>query len=223
MENIFFYGYFKGLLISFAIFFLLREVCTFFNSRKLKYAFTPLIPLSIILLAVGSLNFIRLNEYIFLILLGLLLSLIGDTTLMIEEVNLLNLGLMFFMLAHFTYIAAFASVYTFAFWNIGIAAVLICGIIIFYGRIKRKLRKNYPPVLVYMLVISTMIFFAFARLGNGITPKAIMISFGATLFFLSDSLLAVNSFLKEIPHSSVYTWSLYAPAQLLIAISCYLD
>jgi hypothetical protein len=43
---------------------------------------------------------------------------------------------------------------------------------------------------------------------------------GATVFVISDIVLAVSAFLSPIPHSTVFTWALYAPARLMIALSC---
>jgi len=66
-----------------------------------------------------------------------------------------------------------------------------------------------------------MAFFAWGRLGASISRHTFFIALGATLFVVSDLLLAINAFIRPIPHSTVFTWSLYAPAQFLIALSCF--
>jgi uncharacterized membrane protein YhhN len=49
----------------------------------------------------------------------------------------------------------------------------------------------------------------------------VLLPAGAVLFVISDVVLAINTFVKKIPHSTVLTWSLYAPAQLFFALSCF--
>jgi uncharacterized membrane protein YhhN len=53
------------------------------------------------------------------------------------------------------------------------------------------------------------------------SPKAALLPVGATLFVVSDAVLGINTFVRRIPHSTVLTWSLYAPAQFCIAVSCF--
>ena len=221
MAGIFSIPYFKLLLAVFGIVFVLREYFSFRRTLVLKYIFTPLITMSVILFVLLSIKMRGLESYSFLILLGLMLSLVGDTILMIEELSKFFNGLLFFLMAHISYICAFSLNYSFQPWNAGIGLVLLLIIAAGFGRFRGKLHKYKIPVLMYMLMISLMLFLAFGSLNGGVNPRSLLTVVGAVTFTLSDIVLAVNAFIFPIPKSTVITWALYAPAQLLIAMTCF--
>jgi uncharacterized membrane protein YhhN len=197
-----------------------REIFTYRNNLMLKYLLTPLVTFSVIITAMFSLR-INNDIYIFIIIAGLIFSLIGDTILMIEEKRFFIHGLLFFLLAQISYASALAEGYRFQLWNIIIAFPLLICIFILFKAIRQKSPGTAKAVLVYMMVISAMVFFAFAKFNNGVNVKSCLLSAGATLFLVSDIILAVNEFIMEIPNSSIFVWLAYAPAQFLIGLSCY--
>ncbi len=207
-------------LVSFSILLLLREFFAYKRVLALKYLLTPLVTISILLVIPVSINNSGVNSYRILIFTALLMSLVADTLLMIEEVNLLKPGILFFMLAHIFYTAAFSGGFSFQGWNFLIIILLI----LFLKKISRvflgKAGDMRIPVMAYMLVISVMVFFAVSTFNKGYTARSFLLTAGALLFVASDMVLAFNQFVKEIPHSTVKTWALYAPAQMLIALSC---
>ena len=206
---------------SFSLVFLVREYVAFRKILPLKYVFTPLVTVTIIVFGLLSFLVTGITVFSFFIITGLMLSLIGDTLMMLEEVNYIQHGLLFFLVAHIMYIAALSGGYTFRLWNIVPGLVLGMLLVVFYIKIRRKTGKTNIPVLVYMFAISAMIFFAVSHFNNGTTPKAVILSIGAVLFCVSDTILAVNQFIRPITHSTVFTWLTYGPAQFLIALSCY--
>lgn len=207
--------------IIFVFFLILREFFTYKKDIMLKYLFTPLVSAAVIITALLSLRFNYGNTYNYIIITGLLFSLVGDTILMIEAVNLFLQGLIFFLFAQISYAFAFAINYHFEVWNIFVAAGLLAVIIIFYNIIKKKAAGKAYLVLIYMIVISVMVYLAIGRLNDGVSAKGLLVAIGALLFLVSDVLLAVNEFVMKLPNATVIVWAVYAPSQLLIALSCY--
>jgi uncharacterized membrane protein YhhN len=205
--------------IFFIAVFLLREFAALRRSRRFKYLLTPLVTVSIIFIPVIAAGDSGLNRYNALIICALILSLVGDTLLMIEETDLLKYGMIYFLAAHVMYASAFVSGYTFRWWNLVLLAFLIIASVSHVKRISSAAGRLTIPVAVYMTAIIVMIFFAVTQLNSGVTAASLMAASGALLFGVSDYLISVNNFLRKIENSTVYTWLLYAPAQFLIAAS----
>ena len=79
------------------------------DNKRLFYVFKPLTTLSIAALCWYLAP--TLNSYVYLILLGLLLSTLGDIFLMLPKDRFIP-GLASFLLAHLAYIVTFASTFT---------------------------------------------------------------------------------------------------------------
>jgi|GEM_PF-271112 len=213
--------YIKTILLLLSIVFLFREVVSYLNIIPLKYLSTPLITTLILLVAILSQLGHSLNRYKFIVMMGLITALIADTLLMIVEVNLLQYGIVFFMITHILYLIAFSHNIKIKPWNIMVMIIQITAIVLFFFVVKGKTKGLDIPVLMYMILISTMGFFALTHINRGKSSHVIFLVTGALLFMVSDIILAVNAFLYTIPHSTVLTWATYAPAQLLIAFSCF--
>jgi len=219
--DVFSIQYFTPLLIAFFVILLIREYVSYRKILTLKYITTPLVTFSIILACLLAMTVQGIHNFSFMIMLGLLLSLIADTLLMIEEVNLFLQGLVYFTFAHLAYVAAFSTGYVFYTWNIMLALVILAAALLYYRAIWKARGTHYIPALVYMIILGSMLFFAVTSLNNGINRRGLFLTVGAIFFVLSDIVLGYNTFIRPIPHSTVLTWSLYAPAQMFIAISCY--
>ncbi len=207
--------YFPYLLASFVVIFSLRELVSFKKIISLQYFLTPLVTLSIIVIALFSFSFQGMTRYSFFVLIALVLSLIGDVILMNEDSNLFTHGLLFFLLAHLSYVLAFSIGYEFRYWNGAVAILLfVLNLALFY---KIKVKSAF----IYGLVLSAMVYFAFSGFNGGYSLKALLLVTGAVLFYFSDAILAVDRFYRSIPHSTVITWLLYALAQLCFALTTY--
>lgn len=185
-----------------------------YKTRLLKYLCTPIITLISMCIATMSLLHTSGTMFTLFIIIGLAISIVADTFLMIDEVNLFQEGLIYFVLVHLLYISGLFPLYQFAPWQ---CIVLICIIIIDITLIYllRNTKKEYLiPVIIYMIIISIMVF-----ISSGVNSMLFM--FGAFLFMFSDCILAYNTFYKPIPYAHILTWILYAPAQLFIALSCW--
>ncbi len=186
--------------------------------QRLTYIFKPLTLVLIILLAAVP-KYPVTHLYRYLIIGGLVCSLVGDTFLL--KKSRFVQGLLSFLVAHILYIVAFvnASGGKFSSW----AAWLF---VIHGGAMLRwlwpGLGKMKVPVVVYMLAL---LFMAVAGTswslqsggwrGNG----AYLVGIGAILFVISDSILAVDKFRQSFRSAQLLILITYFAAQLLIALS----
>lgn len=185
--------------------------------KRNVYLFKPLTMVWIILIALLSKSQVS-AFYKYMIVAGLLCSLLGDIFLMLPSDRFVP-GLLSFLVAHLFYIAAFAS------GGVHLSTALWCAIpLLIYGSV--MIRALFPhlgrmklAVVVYMLVILVMAWLALSRfVGTGQAGSALAF-FGALLFTVSDSILAVNRFKGSIDHAQLYILSTYFTAQWLIALS----
>ncbi len=149
------------------------------------------------------------------ILIGLVFSWLGDVLLYFEFVY----GLVAFLLAHLAYIWAFSRGCR---WS-GLlrAGIPYAGAVLFYGLallvlLYPHLDSKRIPVLLYMVVILTMLITALAR-KQWVNRTCYWLSVaGALLFVLSDSLLAIRSFICPYPFSGLLIMGMYTLAEFLI-------
>jgi uncharacterized membrane protein YhhN len=210
------------LILVFIAAFSFREYFAFNNSLKGKYFLTPLITLCVASMALFATGMYGISLYRAMILMGVMCALVADTMLMVVEVDLLRFGILYFLVGHLFYIAAFSLDYFFMTWNLVPALVIALTGIVFFLKVRGSTGSMTAPVAVYLIVLSSMLFLAISGLNHGIEHNRVFAALGAFLFAMSDVVLAVNAFVKKIPHSTVITWSMYAPAQMLLALSCFL-
>ena len=208
-------------MLSLAAVFTAREIVTYRENYSLKYIFTPLVTACIAGLVILSIIDGGITAYRVLILTALMFSLIADTMLMVVEVDLMEQGITYFLLAHVFYSIAFSLSYAFKGWNMIIAAVLLIFLIVFYQGIRNTVGRLKIPILSYTIVLCTMLFFALSCLNHNVTRRELFIIGGAILFAISDFLIVYLTFIKPHKKESVIVWAVYAPAQLLIALSCF--
>lgn len=141
---------------------------------------------------------------------ALTLSLLGDVYLMLPD-QLFPAGLAAFLLAHVAYIVDFdATPLARAVWFVVVAgAALPLALRIMRAVPAAPLRVG---VGVYMAAISLMVASAIAS--GGMVATA-----GALLFFLSDSLIAVDRFVAPFAAARVAIIVTYHVAQLLLVIA----
>ena len=151
------------------------------------------------------------------IVLGLITGALADAVI----ISAFLPGLVLFLLAHIAYIAVFVmdsrrpAVQSLAVSSV-FAGVLFAVIVVLGDSGGMEL-----PILAYSLVIAAMWWRAFARAGEAHIPRASAIAgiVGATLFMISDSVLAVGSFVSAIPGQSFIVMPLYWLAQAGFAVS----
>lgn len=155
---------------------------------------------------------------------GIVCSLLGDVLLMLPH-NLFVPGLVAFLCGHLCFLAAFLGDSRFAARPPWLLASLGYGTInlwLLWNSIEASLRL---PVIVYVVVLAGMGGQALVRArvftqhGDAQAGSARRAAMGATLFMLSDSLLAWNRFHAPIPLSSLWVLSTYYLALWWIASS----
>jgi uncharacterized membrane protein YhhN len=196
------------------------------NLKSLDYFLKPAVMISLIIWLLQNGGF---NDGMLWFVLGAVLSLAGDIFLMLPP-NWFLAGLISFLLAHISYIVAL---------NTSFPSVTPAGVIIFilisliswqlYIRLAKGIdtrgsKKLKSPVMIYVIVISLMTFSAvltFFREDWSLWSAA-LISGGAALFFISDSILAWERFVVPISHGRLIRRVAYHLAQAGILVGAAL-
>jgi len=141
---------------------------------------------------------------------ALFFSWVGDVLLMLPY-NLFVFGLASFLLAHIFYIRHFWGEWDrqqvpFHWSTTGGVVVYLVAFLLFLYPVLGALKI---PVILYGFVISTMLLLALHTRRSGY-------AFGAALFVLSDSLLAINKFHTQFPFAALLVMSTYGLAQFYL-------
>jgi len=178
------------------------------------YLFKPLTLLLIILIPVlGGVSFTPLTG---LILAGLLFSLLGDIFLMLPSDPFLA-GLVAFLIAHLCYGAGFLiDQGEVVFWPT-LPLFSLVGVIGWL--LKGGMGKMKTPGMIYMGVITIMVWLSWSRWINGGELDHLLAFCGAVSFMLSDLLLAVNRFKVSFKAARGLNLAAYYAGQCLIALS----
>ncbi len=154
---------------------------------------------------------------------GLILSLvfifscIGDVMLGLYREDLFIYGLMAFLIAHLFYIWLFTRNFPSHLRTSAKKQLLVLWLLIYSAALTAWLWSGLGdlriPALVYLCVITLMCITAILA---DFSHSSIV--FGALLFLLSDSLIAVNKFKMPIPYSPYAIWVTYYLGQCLIAL-----
>lgn len=192
----------------------------------LHYVCKPLAMVLLLLLAVRAVAPVS-ARYRGTILLGLLFSLLGDIFLMLP-VDLFLAGLGAFLLAHLCYMSAFFASSDARTRLTSIAVFAVFGIANLVGLLPRLEHAMRVPVITYVIALLLMAGFALARARSqraregataAVAASARLAAIGATLFVVSDTLLAWNRFGGGIPLASLWVLATYFIAQWYIARS----
>lgn len=159
---------------------------------------------------------------------GFALSLAGDVFLMLRRERLFLAGLVAFLLAHVCYVVGFNS--TLPPWPSLLLLIPIAGTgaLLFRG-LARGLRgrgqeRMLVPVAVYSLVLSAMLFSAWATLFRPAwgALRSLSAVVGASLFFASDGMLAWDRFVRSFPMARLWIHVTYHLGQWALAVSVIL-
>lgn len=153
-----------------------------------------------------------------LLCLAVLLSWLGDVALMYAADQIYFLiGIGFFLTAHVIYILVLKRS---SFQPLTLDVLRVLPFILFATALFKFLIPSAGdfaiPVFVYGVVISIMAGTARLREGNTSQESYKWAMYGAALFLISDSLLAIDKFYEAIPLSGLWIMSTYLAAQLLL-------
>lgn len=157
-----------------------------------------------------------------LMVLGLVLSALGDAFLAYEgEKNFMG-GLSSFLLAHIAYGVLFHEIghlriLTGETWRLVAAGIAVVLAVVLVAYLWRPAGRLAPAVLAYATAIAAM-----AILSLGVPPVAVFA--GAALFLSSDAVLAIETFRMEKSHpmrwlAALYVWASYFAAQVVLTLA----
>lgn len=199
----------------------LKVWAEFRGDRRQVYVWKPLstvLVIAVALLSLGQPN--AVPAFTLWVTAGLVLSLGGDVALMLDSRRAFLVGLVLFLLAHMAYSIGFTIWNGFHLQDLISAAVLLVLAVAVYLYLRPGLDGMQGPVIFYIVVICFMVNRAISTFfGDTFTlTQAWLLSVGATLFWLSDLLLAVNRF-RRPSEANRFGLYLYYGGQLLIALS----
>ena len=156
---------------------------------------------------------------------GLVFSLAGDIFLMLPGERLFLHGLISFLLGHVCYVVGMNPTFPpYPSLVFLVAVALIWAM--FYRFLAAGMRRRgqtslLAPVAVYSAVIGLMLFSAWATLFRPEwTPlRRRLVIAGASLFTISDGMLATNRFVKSFPLAPLWVMVTYHLGQMALAAS----
>lgn len=192
---------------------------------NIPHLHTVVKPMLMIWLAAYYVYAVKREEMSRNVLLALGFSWLGDVLLLFQAKGELFFigGLLAFLVAHLYYIFCYRQFviedkskallgvqrFRFSFPIILAGTGLITVLYSHLGGLK-------IPVIVYALVLVLMVVNALFRFGRTTTSSFAMVFFGATLFMISDSLIAITKFLMPVAYSGFWIMLTYLAAQYLI-------
>ncbi|RNF85172.1 lysoplasmalogenase [Montanilutibacter psychrotolerans] len=195
------------------------------DQRWLHYVCKPLATLLIVAMLLGAAPITV--RYRRAVLVGLLLSTLGDALLMLPggpgKPDLFVFGLGSFLCAHIAYLVAFGGrARAFAVRWPWLAYALLGGSVlsVLWPHLPGPLR---PPVVVYVLVLAAMAALAASMWWQHRDRPATQAAVGGLLFVASDATLAFDRFVQPFPAGIVVVLATYWSAQWLIARSATRD
>ena len=148
---------------------------------------------------------------------ALLFSWLGDVSLMYQSDELFFItGIGLFLVAQILYVIVLrkAAYQTTAIKPLNLLPFIVYGGIFFY--ILLPAGDFTAPIFVYGIVILTMAYSAYGRKGVTTDESFKMCFYGALLFVLSDSILAIHSFKSVVPYGGFFIMLTYVVAQYLL-------
>lgn len=160
--------------------------------------------------------------------LGLVFSLLGDVLLILPKEQFIG-GLAAFLVGHIFYILGFNLLPPLKTPQMVVAGIVTVLVVLTWSQIYRRVAQGLHykgksklklPVLIYSIVISLMVLAALFTLLRGAWKPlpALAASAGAILFFISDTLLAVNKFVRPLVNGRLRYMIAYHLGQYLITL-----
>ena len=160
-----------------------------------------------------------------MVLLALLFCLVGDVSLMVVEKNELFFmgGLASFLIGHVLYIITYRQHQQagigeelLSTQKIRFALPIVLAGTGLIAVLFPRLGSLQIPVMIYAVVLMIMVITALLRYGKTGMNSYRLVLFGAILFMISDSLLAINKFLHPFYAASLAVMITYIAAQYFI-------
>lgn len=188
-----------------------------YKFRNIRYKFTKPLPIFMLILLVGGSYLNNPNTYSLTILIGLIFCLGGDILLLFPDY--FKAGLFSFLIGHFWYIGAFTT--EVLVYSSPTILVIVLTAVFMITQLWNSSGKLRVPILIYIIVISAMVFTAWSHFYSVLTPLSQVAALGATLFMISDSILAWNRFKTPFKSAEGIILLTYYTGQYLIAHSAF--
>ena len=209
----------KYRIIVFLFILLADLIAVQLNYKIAEYVFKPLIVIWLFAYFILQTRLVKsdLKKWI---IIALLFSWLGDVLLMLQGDNsvFFLLGLSAFLLAHMCYILFFHFVRTRE--NVKSRWYLLLIVVVYYtfliSILSPWLGEMKLPVRIYGIVISFMFMLAMHMLFIKNKTAGLSMMIGASLFVISDSVLAINKFYQPFPQAAVIIMLTYGLAQFFI-------
>ncbi|MBE0423401.1 MAG: lysoplasmalogenase [Lutibacter sp.] len=206
----------KIALFAFVLVSVLDLIGLIFNIESLLYVFKPFIMLTLLFLYTSSV--VDTNKWYST---ALIFSFFGDVFLMYSGQLPFKIGLISFLIAHILFIKIVISrIKEVKFLKALFSAIPFLAVFSFLiFTLKDSLHEMLWPVVIYGLTIATFGAVSLLDFLNTKSKKSILMLFGAVIFMISDSLLAINKFYSPVHIIEVFVMITYVVAQYLIFLS----
>lgn len=188
------------------------------HNTRLKWVFKPA---TSALFLMTALSRSPDSTYDWLIFAGLIGGFLGDVFLIIEDERWFLAGLVVFLLGHILYVVAFNSLVTFI--HLSLLLLILIGMVSagFFLWLRPKLGEMQAPVFAYVLVITLMVWSAWAVYFETSEPENFrwLVAVGATCFYASDMAVAIDRFVQPAFNNAYWGLPLYYAGQFLLALS----
>ena len=203
----------KIALIGFLLVSILDIIGIAFKIESLIFLFKPLILLSLLFLYSNSV--VDRNKWYST---ALVFSFFGDVFLIYSGDFTFKVGLISFLIAHILFISVVIKrIQKTSFLKALIAAIpffiVLTGLIFL---IKNALNELLVPVVIYGITISIFGMVSFLDYSTKKTKESLWMLFGAIVFMISDSILAINKFYESSLFFEIIVMVTYVSAQYLI-------
>jgi len=178
-------------------------------------------PLSLLFILTASLQSQPIPSYFTYMLIGFILCLGGDVLLIFPQRKAFLLGLVSFLLGHVLYVVAFFNISQISSPAWIVTLIIVCVSIGVFFWLKPHLGSMMVPVILYIVVITSMVIGAGSVLFDStLSPTGTKVVFiGALLFYLSDLFVARHRFIKPEFINRMVGLPLYYSGQFLLAFS----
>ena len=203
----------------------LADIAMIVNAESSYRYFTkPVIMIALLLYFLQITKLIRGSLLRITVSAGLFFSFLGDVLLLDESLFLFGLGA--FFMTHICYIVAFKLTqnHTLNFFKVNFIKMFVFNLPLYivaaliYFLIHSQLNELKIPVIIYIMAIVMMVTMARERFGRTNNSSFWQLFLGAFLFFISDSLLALDRFFHPIVDGDLLIMSTYILGQLLIVM-----
>lgn len=203
------------LLILIVISVLFTILSSYINNEIMHYVFKPTSTILVILIPILYAKN-GLKPYRSIILMGLVFCLFGDVFLMFDAYFVY--GLASFLVGHMFFIYAFSTINGLSFNIKTLSPLVLIAAVVLYN-LKDHVGHLLIPVILYIICIVLM---AWQAINLYLWKKEyafLLITIGACLFLVSDSVLAFRTFVSDFTSAQFLVSTTYWSAITLIALS----